>query len=237
MPRPKQSRHISAEPQVTYFKPQGVPMIYLKEVRLSVEGLEALRLADLEGLTAVQAAQHMHISRHTFGRVLQEARRAVAQALVQGRALCIEGGVYDYLPKKQPGLPARATDRKAEYEENTMTRLAISSEGPTLADPVDPRFGRAGGFVLVDLPDMSVSYLDNGLAQTRAQGAGIETAEKMSEAGVNVVLSGYVGPKAFEALQAADIKVCQDLDGFTVGEAVQRFKDGLAPFADAPNKL
>ena len=51
---------------------------------------------------------------------------------------------------------------------------------------------------------------------TMAQGAGIETAERMSAAGVTVVLSGYVGPKAFEALKAAGIKVCQDLDGMTV---------------------
>lgn len=48
---------------------------------------------------------------------------------------------------------------------------------------------------------METSYLDNGASQTMAQGAGIETAERMSAAGVTVVLSGYVGPKAFEALQ------------------------------------
>ena len=51
-----------------------------------------------------------------------------------------------------------------------------------------------------------------------------------------MVLSGYVGPKAFEALKAAGIKVCQDLDGMTVREAVEKYKNGDAPFADAPNK-
>ena len=66
--------------------------------------------------------------------------------------------------------------------------------------------------------------------------AGIETAERMSAAGVTMVLSGYVGPKAFEALKAARIKVCQDLDGMTVREAVEKYKNGDAPFADAPNK-
>ena len=72
--------------------------------------------------------------------------------------------------------------------------------------------------------------------QVMAQGAGIQTAERVAGAGVDAVLSGYVGPKAFEALQAAGIKVCQDLDGLTVREAVERFKSGGAPFADAPNK-
>lgn len=117
-----------------------------------------------------------------------------------------------------------------------MHKIAVSSEGPSLDDMVDPRFGRAGGFVLVDVDDMTTEYLDNGASQTLPQGAGIETAERMSAAGVEVVLSGYVGPKAFEALRAAGIKVCQNLDGITVGEAVRRFRSGEAAFADAPNK-
>ena len=95
---------------------------------------------------------------------------------------------------------------------------------------------RAGGFVIVNPETMETAYLDNGASQTMAQGAGIETAERMSAAGVTVVLSGYVGPKAFEALKAAGIKVCQDLDGMTVREAVEKYKNGDAPFADAPNK-
>ncbi len=94
MPRPKHDRHIADPPRVTYFKPQGVPMICLEEVRLSVEGLEALRLADFEGLGAAEAAERMRVSRHTFGRVLAEARRVIARALVGGLALRIEGGQW-----------------------------------------------------------------------------------------------------------------------------------------------
>lgn len=96
MPRPKNCRRVSGRPLATYFKPRGIPMGELEESVLSVEGLEAIRLADLEGLTGAQASGLMHVSRHTFGRVLQEARRAVAEALVNGRALCIEGGTYSY---------------------------------------------------------------------------------------------------------------------------------------------
>ena len=79
------------------------------------------------------------------------------------------------------------------------------------------------------------SYIDNGASQTMSMGAGIETAERVANAGVQVVLSGYVGPKAFDALKAAGIKVCQDVSG-TVREAVERFQKGEFPFADAPNK-
>ena len=69
-----------------------------------------------------------------------------------------------------------------------------------------------------------------------AAGLSLPGCGVVAGAGVDAVLSGYVGPKAFEALQAAGIKVCQDLDGLTVREAVERFKSGGAPFADAPNK-
>ena len=223
MPRPKQCRCVERTPEVTYFKPRGIPLRDLQEGVLTIEGLEALRLTDLEGLTMQEACQKMHVSRHTFGRTLNEARKVVAEALVRGQALRIGGGSYKVLP------PQTISQEK-------IMRIAISSEGPSLDDAVDPRFGRAGGFVLVNSTTMETSYLDNGKAQTLAQGAGIETAERMSEAGVRVVLSGYVGPKAFEALKAAGIQVCQDLDGMTVGEAVERFKNGDAPFADAPNK-
>lgn len=150
----------------------------------------------------------------------------MALALVTGRALRIEGGHYAL---------AEPDHRTTDAKENTMQKIAISSEGPTLDDLVDPRFGRAGGFVVVDLPDMSVSYIDNGASQTMSMGAGIETAERVANAGVQVVLSGYVGPKAFDALKAAGIKVCQDVSG-TVREAVERFQKGEFPFADAPNK-
>ena len=224
MPRPRHCRYVERQPFVTFFKPRGIPMTELTETVLTVEGLEALRLADLEGLTITGAADRMRVSRHTFGRTLAEARRAVADALVNGRALCIQGGTYAVLAN---------TDTQKEH---SMTKLAISSEGPSLEDMVDPRFGRAGGFIVLDLETMRSEYLDNGISQTLAQGAGIQTTERLAEAGVEVVLSGYVGPKAFEALQAAGIKVCQDLDGMTVSEAVERFRNGAAPFADAPNK-
>ena len=114
-------------------------------------------------------------------------------------------------------------------------KVAVSSEGPGLESQVDPRFGRAGGFVIVDMDTMQADYVDNGASQAAAQGAGIQTAERLAGMGVKAVMSGYVGPKAFDALKAAGIKVCQDVSG-TVREAVERFQKGEFPFADAPNK-
>lgn len=227
MPRSRMCRCVEHTPRVTYFKPRGIPMHELTEVVLSVEGLEAIRLADIEGLTMEKAAQRMRVSRHTFGRILNEGRAVVADALIHGRALCIEGGTYvvDVHGKGAPKL-----------KERDMRRIAVSSEGPGLESMVDPRFGRAGGFVLVDSKTMATEYLDNGESQIMPQGAGISSAEKLANAGVDVILSGYIGPKAFEALTAAGIKVCQDMAGMTVGEAIERFKSGVVPFSQAPNK-
>jgi predicted DNA-binding protein (UPF0251 family) len=86
---------VETAPAVTYFKPQGVPLRFLDEVRLPVEGLEAIRLKDVEGLHNEEAARRMGVSRATFERVLGQARQAVAEALIEGKALRVEGGDYD----------------------------------------------------------------------------------------------------------------------------------------------
>jgi predicted Fe-Mo cluster-binding NifX family protein len=117
-----------------------------------------------------------------------------------------------------------------------MDRIAITSEGPSLNDQVDPRFGRAAGFVVVDLETMHTQYIDNGRSQVMAQGAGIQAVELIARAGVSCLLTGYVGPKAFQALSAAGIKVGQNLEGLTVGDAVERFKSGQVEMARAANR-
>ena len=94
MPRPRIPRCISNTPCATYFKPRGIPMPLLRESTLGMEELEALRLADAMGMAAGEAAAAMGVSRHTFGRVLKKARRIVAESLVYGHALRIEGGHY-----------------------------------------------------------------------------------------------------------------------------------------------
>lgn len=113
--------------------------------------------------------------------------------------------------------------------------IAITSEGPLLTDMVDPRFGRAAGFVVVDLASNAASYIDNGGSQALAQGAGIQAAENVARAGAGFVLSGFVGPKAFQALSAAGIQVVQDVENMTVAQAVEKFRRGELTAAAAPN--
>ncbi|MDD5088058.1 MAG: DUF134 domain-containing protein [bacterium] len=95
MPRKQCQRRIRQVPGIQYFKPQGIPMTALLEVLLTVDEFEAIRLADLEGRYHAEGGEEMDVSRQTFGRILESARRKVAQALVEGKALRIEGGNFD----------------------------------------------------------------------------------------------------------------------------------------------
>jgi predicted DNA-binding protein (UPF0251 family) len=99
MARPMCRRHVQLEPACVYFKPRGVPMTELREVVLTVDEVEALRLADLEAKYHDQAADAMGISRSTFGRIVESARKKVADALVNGCALKIEGGHVEIPPR------------------------------------------------------------------------------------------------------------------------------------------
>ena len=92
MSRPQRCRRIALLPPVAFFKPAGLPGRSLPETVVMVDEFEALRLADYEGLYQEQAAERMGVSRQTFGRIIETARKKVARALVEGMALRIEGG-------------------------------------------------------------------------------------------------------------------------------------------------
>lgn len=106
MPRPLKSRRVAFLPEATYFKPAGVPLRLLDEVILSVEEAESVRLKDLEGLAQTPSAEKMNISRPTFQRVLASARRKIADALLNGKAVRIEGGHFEVAPGVSPLLAA-----------------------------------------------------------------------------------------------------------------------------------
>jgi predicted DNA-binding protein (UPF0251 family) len=118
MARPKKDRWVCCEPSVTFFKPRGIPLTELQEVCLRVEELEALRLKDLEGLEQEPTAAKMGISQPTLHRVVLSAHRKIADALVNGKALRIEGGAYvikessDHRPR-MAGRPSRRSDQSS----------------------------------------------------------------------------------------------------------------------------
>jgi len=89
MVRPIKPRRVQFDPKAVYFKPRAIPLSMLEEVELSLDEIEALRLCDLEGLDQVEAAKKMKISQATLWRILNSARKKVAEALIEGKAIKI----------------------------------------------------------------------------------------------------------------------------------------------------
>ncbi len=99
MPRPRKLRFVQGRPLVDGFLPNRLPPWGREEVVLAIEGLEAIRLSDFEGLDHETAAGRMKVSRQTFGRILAEARAIVAESLVMGKVLRIQGGHFEMPPR------------------------------------------------------------------------------------------------------------------------------------------
>ena len=89
MPRPRLCRRIRFHPNITYFKPQGVPMRFLEVVELTREEAEALRLKNIKGLDQEEAAEKMNTSQSTFQRILCSAYKKITEALIEGKAIKI----------------------------------------------------------------------------------------------------------------------------------------------------
>lgn len=130
MPRPRCCRRVVGQPAAVVFKPAGIPARELTELVLTLDEFEAVRLADFEALYQEQAAAQMGISRPTFSRLVESARRKIAEALVQGKALRIEGGPIALV------APRRCRGCGAEWEgPSRCPRCGSSAESES--PPVD----------------------------------------------------------------------------------------------------
>jgi predicted Fe-Mo cluster-binding NifX family protein len=106
--------------------------------------------------------------------------------------------------------------------EYSRMKFAVTSQGPDLADQVDPRFGRARYFWIVDCENGQQTVVNNEAGMNAAQGAGIQAVQTLANLGVQAVVTGHVGPKAWTALQAANISVYAANEG-TVEQAMKAF--------------
>lgn len=113
-------------------------------------------------------------------------------------------------------------------------KIAITSQGKDLDSPMDPRFGRAPYILIVDLDSHRFEVLDNSENVNAFKGAGIQAAVMVSDRGADILLTGYCGPNAFKTLNAAGVKVANDVTG-TVREAVTAYSNGKVSFADGAN--
>lgn len=113
-------------------------------------------------------------------------------------------------------------------------KVAVTAKGSELSSPVDPRFGRAAYIIIVDTETMEFEVLDNNANVNAFKGAGIQAATMVADKGAEVLLTGYCGPNAFKTVQAAGVKVVNDVTG-SVEEAVQTFITGDVVYSEGAN--
>ena len=245
MPRPTCKRRIGFQPKTIYFKPAGIPLGAVEEVVIGQDEVEAMRLKNLLGFPQEEAATQMGVSQPTFHRLINAAHQKIAEAIINGKALRIEGGnvsIYEEVTgpcryRKHWGKGCVSADaaaraatasQKAGNETNeggTPMKIAITSTDGTLDGMVDERFGRAKKIVIVDIDANNQETVDNVQNMNAAQGAGIQTAQNVVNAGAKAVISGHLGPNAFRVVSAAGIDVFT-ASNMTVREAIESYKKG-----------
>jgi predicted DNA-binding protein (UPF0251 family)/predicted Fe-Mo cluster-binding NifX family protein len=154
MPRPIKCRRIESVPGITYFKPAGIPLRMLEEIQLSLEEMEAVRLKDIEDLDQEQSAQKMNISRPTFQRVLESARKKIADALLNGKAIRINGGNFEVtLPDRCLSGTDNICRCKIQGGTPFMKIAVISNDEKTISQ----HFGMAPLYVVFTVEDGKIT--------------------------------------------------------------------------------
>ncbi|HWP95689.1 MAG TPA: DUF134 domain-containing protein [Syntrophomonadaceae bacterium] len=240
MARIPRCRRVETYPTITSFKPAGMPRSCLERIGLLVEELEAIRLKDHLGLEQEECAQKMQVSRPTFQRILMEARSKIADALINGKELQIEGGDYCLGTG-----PCRRQARRAERsiscpyahepgdgfeEENggevTMSnKIAICSTGDQPSSILDGRFGRCSYFLIWDPQTGKYESLANKGSQMN-QGAGTGVAQDLLNKGVKTIIASRIGPKAFAVLKRAGAAIYTCGEDLDAANALKIFQDG-----------
>ena len=225
-------------PGVNYYKPAGIPLKFLDEVRLSIEELEALRLKDMEDMDQEQCAQRMNISRPTFQRVLKSARKKIADALLNGKAIRIEGGAYELEPQ-QPVINNLNIGRK-----NNMKIAVVTDDEITICQ----HFGRASLYVVFAIQDGKITSKEkrpkmghshfsaaDGAHSEHSGPHGFDAASQKKHASMaeaiadcQVLITGGMGRGAYESLKSYKIEpVITDIQN--IDEAIKLRLEGKLP--------
>ena len=212
MPRPFNERLVRRGLEQRRFKPAGVPARDLEEVVLGLDGAEAVCLADLEGLYQEAAAQRMGVSRQTFGRIIETARRTIADAIINGKSLRIEGGEIA---------------RRNEGEK--LMKVAVPSRG----GQVDEHFGHCEGFSVFSFDAEHRIAGEEMVASPEGCGCKSNIAAELARKGVTHMVAGNMGDGAVRVLQANGIAVTRGAQG-NAREAAERFAAGTLTDSGVP---
>jgi predicted DNA-binding protein (UPF0251 family)/predicted Fe-Mo cluster-binding NifX family protein len=202
--RPLTERRVGRRVPARAFRPAGVPGRALEEVVLSLDEAESIRLADLEGLYQEAAALRMAVSRQTFGRIVEAARRKVADAIINGKLLRIEGG-----------------EVVIHEEGEKLMKVAV----PAREGQVDEHFGHCEHFMVYGLDEGRQIASEERVDSPEGCGCKSDIAGTLARMGVTHMVAGNMGEGAVRVLHAHGIEVIRGASGGT-REAVERFSAG-----------
>jgi predicted DNA-binding protein (UPF0251 family) len=139
-------RRVGFIPKYNYFKPAGIPMVNLQEIVLLVEEVEAIRLKDIEKLEQEECARKMNISRTTFSRILDSAREKLADALLNGKAIRIEGGNFEMAVRRYRCIKGHEWEVPFEMLVNEQPKLCPKCDTPNIMPllPSSAIWGKGG---------------------------------------------------------------------------------------------
>jgi len=206
MPRPVSERLLGAPIIARVMKPSGLPARTLEEVVLGFDEAEALRLADLEGFYQEAAARSMGVSRQTFGRIVEMARHKVADAILNGKALRIEGGEVTI---KEKG--------------DTMMKIAV----PSRDGIVDEHFGHCKEFLIFRVEGEALVE-EQAIPSLEGCGCKSGVAAVLARSGVTHLVAGNMGDGAVRVLGSQGIIVTRGASGSAKAAAEAFVKGTLA---------
>jgi predicted DNA-binding protein (UPF0251 family)/predicted Fe-Mo cluster-binding NifX family protein len=221
--RPAKWRCLEALPGARVFGPAGVAAGRLDKVRLAFDELEALRLLHLEGVTQAEAGRRLGVSRSTVSRMADRAHRAVTEALVLGKAVCVEGGPVTVVRiDESPRHAARDGMMTDTNSVNEGERMVIAV--PYLQGNVNAHFGSTQAFLVAEAADGKVErtsiFQVQGMQHNHSGIAGF-----LKEQGVEVILAGGMGAPMQQALKLQGFSLYCGVSGPAL-EAVDAFVRG-----------
>jgi predicted DNA-binding protein (UPF0251 family)/predicted Fe-Mo cluster-binding NifX family protein len=205
MPRPVMERIVGSDITKRGFRPSDARAGETEEIILALDEAEALRLADLEGLYQQAAAQRMGVSRQTFGRIVESARKKTADALLNGKKLRIEGGI---VAVERPG--------------RRPTTIAVPTTARGL---VEAHFGASERFTIYTLDAEGRAQAEERIEASIGPGCKSGGAPRLAAMGVSVLIAGRIGEGAVHVFNAHGIEVIRGASG-SARAAAQSFADG-----------
>lgn len=196
MARPRRKRCVAGLPVMKGYKPVGIPMRELSSVILHYEEFEAIRLCDYLGLKQEEAALRMHVSRPTLTRIYEKARRTIATAFAEGKAILIEGGDWQ-------------TEEEFNRLKNNKMKIAL----PTRNNLIDDHFGHCESFTIFTINESD--EIESREILPSADGCGCKSgiASVLRQKGVEILLAGNMGDGAKNVLESNDIAVFRGCHG------------------------